>query len=315
MSPRRDHLAEEAAERLLHLGECPNDASLRREAEDWAGRSPRHAEAWRAAETMWRLAGTVGPAAPFSLTARRRRGPSPGRLAGAALAACLVLAALPTLQLRSQADHITATGETRAVDLPDGTRVHLDSGSALAVDFSESRRGVALLSGQAFFEVTPNPERPFMVKAEEVEVTVTGTAFDVRLDRDTVTVEVQSGSVLTEYPPAAGGGGRVRLAPGDRLRVDRDGGGIETVPVATGQIAAWRRGRLLVEGATVGALVDEIRRYRTGLVIVAGNALAQRQVTGVFDLRDPLRALRTVVEPHSGKVLEITPWLVVISSD
>lgn len=70
----------------------------------------------------------------------------------------------------------------------------------------------------------------------------------------------------------------------------------------------------MVDRATVAAVVAEIARYRTGAVIVTDDVLAGKEVTGVFDLRDPVRALSTVVRPHEGQVREITPWLVLISS-
>lgn len=311
MNPRCDPLADEAAEWLLRLRAQPGDAALRTDFEAWIARSDRHAEAWRAARHMWQLAGMLGPAQPVPAnrnTVLRRW----GVVTAAALAACLVLAILPGLQLRWQADSLTAAGETRTLDLIDGSRVDLDSASAVAVDFTEVRRRVVLLSGRAFFEVAPNRDRPFVVRAGEAEVTVTGTAFDVRLEPAEIVVEVQSGAVRVGYPDR-GGMADSRLSSGQRLKVARDGGGAETTAVAAAQVASWRRGRLLIESATVEQLVEEIRRYRPGLVVVTDDALARRRVTGVFDLRDPLRALRTVVEPYSGKVREITPWLVVVS--
>ena len=310
MSPGRDPLADEAAAWLLRLREQPGDAARRKEFDAWIARSDRHAEAWRAARLMWRTAGTLGPAQPVPANgnkAFRRWG-----AAAAALAACLAIVVLPTLQLYWRADYLTATGTTRMLDLADGSRVHLDSASALAVDFSDSRRGTSLLSGQAFFEVATNRDRPFVVRAGEVEVMVTGTAFDVRLEPAEIVVEVQSGSVRVDYPDQRGTA-EALLSPGQRLTVARNASGAKMTGVAASQVASWRRGRLLIEGATVEQLVEEIRRYRSGLIVLTDDALARRQVTGVFDLRDPVRALRTVVEPHAGRVREIMPWLVVVS--
>lgn len=311
MSPRRDPLADEAAKWLLRLREQPGAAALRKDFDAWVARSDRHAEAWRAARLMWQLTGTLGPAqtVPANRNTAFRRW---GAVTAAALAACLALVILPALQLRWQADYLTAAGETRTLDMADGSRVHLDSASAFAVDFTASRREIRLLSGQAFFEVAPNRDRPFVVRAGEAQVTVTGTAFDVRLQPAEIVVEVQSGNVRVDYPEWAGTMEAV-LSPGQRLKVARDGRVAEITDVVAAQVAPWRRGRLLINSATVGQLVEEIRRYRPGLIVLTDDVLARRQVTGVFDLRDPLRALRTVVEPHDGRVREITPWLVVVS--
>ena len=69
----------------------------------------------------------------------------------------------------------------------------------------------------------------------------------------------------------------------------------------------------MIESATVGDLVDELRRYRSGMIVITDQALAAQRVTGVFDLADPVRALKTVVEPHAGRVREVTPWLLIVS--
>lgn len=307
----QDAAAQDAAGWLLRLRQRPDDTALRQEFESWIAADERHAKAWDAARLMWQLAGTVGPALPAPANRNLPRGRRV--LAVAVLAACFLLAFLPTLRLHWRADHLTTAGEVRFLDLDDGSRVQLDSASAVAISFGQSRRDVALLAGQAFFEVAPNRQRPFVVQAGEVAVTVTGTAFDVRMEHAGIVVEVESGSVRVDYPEH-GTLAQTTLAPGQRLTLARDGSDVRMSTMDTGQIAPWRRGRLLIDSATIGQLVEEIRRYRPGLIVLTDDALAQRRVTGVFDLHDPLRALRAVVEPHAGKVREIAPWLVVVSA-
>ena len=211
-----------------------------------------------------------------------------------------------------RADYVSAIGETRNVELADGSRVQLDSGSAIAVDYTPDRRAVRLLAGQAFFTVQRDRQRPFSVEAEDVDVTVTGTEFDVRLASADVLVAVAAGEVHVAYPQGAETNETVLVA-GQSLRVHRNRGAAELVQVAPQSVAPWRRGRLLIESATIGDLVSELRRYRSGMIVITDNALAGQRVTGVFDLRDPVRALKTVVEPHAGRVREITPWLVIVS--
>lgn len=313
-APRHDDPADEAADWLLRLRDRPDDAGLRADWSAWLARDPGHARAWEAAQRMWRIAGMVGPAAPDTLaraSAKRIR-PRHWGTAVAAMAACLMLFLLPGLGLHWRADYLTAPGETRRVDLADGSRIHLDSATGLAVAFTDAQRRVTLLSGQAYFEVAPDKSHPFLVRAGDSTVMVTGTAFAVRRDGDAVTVDVQSGSVRVDYPRHAGMQS-VHLAPGDRLEIGDDEAMGKISSLAPGQIAPWRRGRLLVESASVERMAEEIQRYRPGLIVVTDRDLAQKHVTGVFDLHDPLRALRTVVEPHDGHVREITPWLAVVS--
>jgi len=309
---------DEAAAWLLRVRKAPGDAAVQAGLEAWLSRDRKHAAAWRTAQRAWVMAGAVGPAAPRPATAATPPRPRirPWRVAAwstvAALAACLLLLLLPIIQLHMRADHLTATGETRSVALDDGSRVTLDSASALAVSYTAGRRLVSLLGGQAYFEVAPDLDRPFSVQAGDLAVTVTGTAFDVRLTPSEASVAVAEGDVKVTYSRRSQPT-ETLLAPGQRLRVARPGGAPTLARVPLQSVASWRRGRLLIESATIAQLVEELRRYRLGAILVSDSALAARRVTGVFDLADPVRALRTIVEPHAGRVREITPWLLIVS--
>src|SRR3546814_11678062 len=105
-------------------------------------------------------------------------------MVGAAAAACLAVVSAPTLLLMWQSDYRTGTGEMRNVTLSDGSSVTLDTGSAIAVNYGDGRRGVRLLAGRAWFDVAHDERHPFTVSAADARVRVTGTAFDVGLDDD-----------------------------------------------------------------------------------------------------------------------------------
>lgn len=321
VNPRpRDLALDEAADWLLRLRQSPGDASLRAGFDAWLEVEPRHAEAWRLAVEAWSLSRAVGPADPVARRAALGlpvgRRPRWSRLAGwavAAAAACLLAVASPSLLLRIRADHVTPAGVTRTVELPDGSSIRLDTASAVALDYGPQVRRVTLLSGRAYFDVAADRARPFEVQAADVTVAVTGTAFDVGLGDAEVAVAVVAGAVHVAYA-GTGGPGDAVLGPGQQLRVPRSGGAAEVAEVG-GRAAAWRRGRLMSEGATVAELVDELRRYRPGVVLLVGDRLADRRVTGVFDLSDPVHALRAIVEPHEGRVRQIAPWLLVVSGE
>ena len=329
----QDPATDEAAAWLLRLRSAPDDAGLRAEFDVWLSRDPSHAEAWERAQQVWSLAGVVGPA-PRRRTSvltpaseGRLHGTSPrvgqnkkaARIWGFGLAVAaslsLVVVLFPLLQLQMQADYVSAVGEIRSIELADGSRVQLDSDSAIAIDYARDRRIVEILAGQAFFSVQNDRQRPFSVKADGVDVTVTGTEFEVRLASTDVSVGVAEGEVRVTRPQKVkyGETDATILIAGQGLRVHVPDGAVERMPVSLQSLASWRRGRLLIESATVGDLVQALRRYRSGAIVITDDTLAAKQVTGVFDLTDPLRALKTVVEPHAGRVREITPWLVIVS--
>lgn len=302
----------------MRIEAAPQDAALRADLEHWIETSTAHRAAYDSVLRMWRLADGLPKrqvAQSSSLLPivrsvnRRSRTRRMIGVAAAALAACLMLFFLPSIQLRLEADHLTGTAELQSVKLQDGSTVDLDAGSAIAVDFDANRREVTLLSGQAFFEVV-STGRPFVVRAGDVTVSVTGTAFAVRVWAEAVTVAVQSGVVEVDH----GGQPAARLIKGQGLRVSRTDGRVVRSEIAAEDVASWRDRRLVVDGATVGDIVEELRRHHNGVIVLRGADLAARRVSGVFDLRRPVEALRAVARTQHGSVSEVTPYLLVVST-
>ena len=76
--------------------------------------------------------------------------------------------------------YFTRIGEQQTIELDDGSVVTLNTGGQLVVDYSEAARRVLLERGEAYFEVTGDPERPFTVDLGVRSVTAVGTAFNIR---------------------------------------------------------------------------------------------------------------------------------------
>lgn len=222
---------------------------------------------------------------------------------------------LPSRVMNFGVDHVTTTAEHRNVDLPDGSLVELGAASALDVQFSDSARLVKLRSGEAFFSVNSGDARPFTVKAGGVSVLVTGTAFNVRLADEAVTVAVELGSVEVRMPPVETAPGTMepvlrQLQAGEQL-VARTDGTIEQGPVSSDQAGAWRRHRLHVDGATVGEAISHLRRYHGGWIVVTDGNLLRQRLSGFYDLRDPVESLRAAVGPFGAKVRAISVLIIV----
>ena len=305
----------EAVDWLLRLQASPDDAAVRAGLDAWLAASDAHRQAWQSVERVWRVSGELpvaGTSSAVNVVAlpRARRVRRPLAIAVAALAACLALYFAPVLQLRLLADHRTSVAELREVTLEDGSVVHLDAGSAIAVRYGATRREVALLAGRAFFEVSANRERPFVVLAGDVSVTVTGTAFDVHSSSDDVAVAVQSGTVEVEEHGRPAG----TLTGGERLSVNRPSRQVVRSEIAPQHVASWREKRLVVDGATLTEVVEELGRHHPGLIVLRDRALAERRITGVFDLRRPVEALNAIARSQHRSITEITPYILVVSS-
>ncbi|MBI4625960.1 MAG: FecR domain-containing protein, partial [Verrucomicrobia bacterium] len=149
--------------------------------------------------------------------ARRRR-----RRAGAALAAAAALMVAgfvlrgPSPATAPLASPVAPTAvvllpETRI--LPDGSKAELRPGADLVVEFTRYVRRLSLRKGEAHFQVTKDPDRPFVVAVSGVEVRAIGTAFAVELNHTAVAVLVTEGRVKVDRFAGPAGGTVPRGGP------------------------------------------------------------------------------------------------------
>ncbi|RYF83940.1 MAG: sigma-70 family RNA polymerase sigma factor [Comamonadaceae bacterium] len=193
--------------------------------------------------------------------------------------------------LRWQASLATSRGRTSVQTLADGSQLTLDALSRIELAFDAQQRRARLLEGAAFFAVTADAERPFVVQAGEVTVTVLGTRFGVELEPGgAVLVQVESGRVQVAR------GGVVladALQAGQGLRVSA-GGAARPVSASA---APWREGRLHFDAVPLAEATERLERY--ALFGLHTDARAARlRVSGTVDVAqvdDWLQALPAVL--------------------
>lgn len=323
--PANSDIPATASDWLIALGEQPANDELRARFEAWLAASSDHRRDWAEIARTAEVLGQAGPAyrhewgefvhrrraerEQASRTVGRRRWAA---VAALAAAACLAFVFGGNLMLRIEADHMSATAEQRRVQLTDGTVVVLAPESAIDIAYGEGARRVRLLKGRAYFEVAAD-RRPFAVQARGVEARDIGTAFDVGLASRGVDVAVREGIVdvnAARVPETIA----ERLEAGDWVRVTTTGR-IERGRLPADQVASWTQGQLVVKGRPVAEVVDALRPYFDGLVVLRGAALADQPLTGVYNLTDPVEALRAVAQAQGARLHRISPWLIVISAD
>jgi ferric-dicitrate binding protein FerR (iron transport regulator) len=154
----------------------------------------------------------------------------------------------------------TPRGGEYQLELPDGTRVWLNAASSIRFPaaFTGTDRRVSV-TGEAYFEVAPDVEKPFIVEKGKTEVRVLGTHFDLDAyeDESDIRVTLLEGAVQVSSPGAARG---VRLAPGEQLRVGRDGGTNLVKDVNVNRVVAWKNGRFAFSG-NIREIMREIARW------------------------------------------------------
>lgn len=316
----------EAASWLVLLDDDPDDQDRRVRFRAWLDAAPAHAAAWRSIARTGDLLAVAGReaataipnASPRTLLEQGRpgRGGRPARafargryVAATALAACLVLAFAPLASLRWRADHVTGTARIETLRLDDGSTVRLGPDSAIRLAFSSGERRVELLSGEALFDVTADAARPFRVAARDATVTVLGTRFDVAMLGLGTSVAVGRGHVQVD---SAAGVSSFDLRAGDWVRVNADGSAEKGADLPD-FLTAGPDARVAARNRPVAEVIDRIRPWFGGRIVIADESVGRRPVTGVFDASDPARALEALVGPQGGRVIRVTPWLLIVS--
>ncbi len=143
--------------------------------------------------------------------------------------------------------------------LADSSMVALNVGSELVVtkSFNGTERRVKL-KGEAFFEITPDKEKPFIIEADEAIIKVVGTSFDVKMDDKTVSVLVETGNVLFGKE-----GKLLSLNPGERGIYHKDSKRLELITenVSNGEEQFWRTHKLIFNGdhlPTIARILTEV---------------------------------------------------------
>ncbi|EKV31879.1 hypothetical protein C882_3631 [Caenispirillum salinarum AK4] len=320
---------EEAAAWVVRAERGPLSEAETRALEAWLAESDRHGAAYAFAQATWndlgRLGGSSSDAAvpadgggdavvPFKARPRRvaRR-----RLWQGLAASVLMVAAIGGFNRFAgpAADYQTAVGEVRSVSLPDGSTVHLNTDSAIAVRYDPGHRHVALLRGEAVFAVAPasGAPRPFTVEAGETRARALGTRFLVRAyEEDTVEVAVLEHRVEVTAEGGGQGASAVVVDAGQAVR-HGEGTGIGPVRRIDGARAAeWRHGRLVFDQLSLARAVAELNRYRPERIVVLDAALAERRVSGVFRLNGLDDAVDVIADELDARTLRLPSMITVL---
>jgi transmembrane sensor len=197
-------------------------------------------------------------------------------VAAAIAASLLVLAGAGwfVLQQRLPAgqDYATGIGERQAVRLADGTQIELNTNTRLHAEVTRMRRIVTLETGEAYFDVVHDAERPFTVNAGNRRITDLGTKFSVFRKDDDVRVVVKEGRVQVEQigqslaSPLVAQAGREVIAKGsETLLTSKPDHEISND-------LSWRQGMLVFNQQTLAEVAEQFNRYNHRHIEVAGSA-------------------------------------------
>lgn len=304
-------VAREAAQWFTRLHDESASAAERAACEQWRAQHQDHERAWQLAQRfsaqVQRIPARVGmPALDRGLSRRD----SLKVLTLLIMAAPVGLAAYRTLPWQTwSADIRTAIGEQREVQLADGTRIQLNTDSAISVTFSDNQRRVQLRAGEVLISTGKDPAaRPFFLDTAQGSVRPIGTRFIVRQQDQWSQVAVLEGAV--EISP--------RLAPASSLVLNANQQASFDERAVLGsrplesRASDWTQGVIRAEKMRLGDFVAELGRYRAGL-LRCDPALADLLISGAFQLRNTDQALAALTQVLPVQILYRTRYWVTVA--
>ena len=298
-----DNLHSEARDWLVLLTSGRATVADARALREWCAQSAEHARAFEDAKALWHL---LQPAAQ-GLQAPRgfgRRAFLGGAIAASA-AFLLVRGTIPGGFEGLGADYITEVGQQRRVEPAQGVSLELNTQTRInqrAV--SDGVQGFELVSGEVEVQTA---RLPLAMQAGGGWLRASQARFNLRNTDQQVCVTCLDGAVEVDVE-----GRSLRLEPGQQVTYDaRRVGSVQSVDTAA--VMNWRQQVLVFNGATLSEMIDEINRYRPGMLLLLNRELGQRRVQARFSL-DQLAGVAMLIRDAYGVKCTGLPGGVVVLS-
>lgn len=269
------------------------------EFERWRDADPSHGAAFaRVAATLQQVgsAKTHHPGLRLAAASRVTGGGNRRRqiIAGFAAAGALSLAAAwPVVASRSER---TAVGARKTVTLSDGLRMELNTDSRVSWRLEDEMWRLQLAQGEIALSITEGA-RPCLLSGGAVKVIVTGGDLNVFLRGQSLDVTAVSGRSTLRFPGKASAPDSAPFFIEDGQAALIGGKDVHMRTLTEGDkhfITGWRRGELVLDGQTLGVVVDEYNRYLTKKIVIADPQLSALRLGGRFTTRDPQEFLKAV---------------------
>ena len=303
-----DHLVvKQAINWLLRLRNNAGNPTLQQQCEVWRAAHHEHERAWQRVQSLQQELSANLHAIPGAQVALQTLENSSQRLdrrqALKLLSGVMLMGTAAWLgkDLVSwqqwTADFATATGEQHGFQLPDGTRLELNTDSAADLDFSAQRRLIRLARGEIMItcgaDANAPHARPLMVQSSHGQFEGIDARFVVRLEGNCTRLSVTAGHVAIHAPSTANGlPGMVQAGQSYLISHSQ----AVPAPALDMDVGAWSEGLIVTRNMRLGDFLQEVARYRPGYLACA-KEIADLRLSGVFRLQDTDKLL--AVLPHT----------------
>lgn len=192
-------------------------------------------------------------------------------------------------------------GRRSKIELSDGSMVWLNSGSKLVypVVFNGNRREV-YLEGEGIFEVAHDKDHPFIVVAEDHEIEVLGTVFNVTnyTDENSIGTMLKSGSVQINYKGNSffKSNEKIKILPGSLAVYNKNAKQITTKKVDVDSYFLWREGIFIFKSNNMNFIMKRLSRYYNVDIVIENKVLANQTFSGYLDLKENVENVVQIIQ-------------------
>lgn len=305
---------------LLRLRNNAGNTTLQQQCEVWRAAHHEHEHAWQRVQSLQQELSANLQAVPGAQVALQTLENSSQRLsrrqALKLLSGVMLMGTAAWLGKdlvgwqQWTADFATATGERRSFQLPDGTRLELNTDSAADLDFSPQRRLISLARGEIMVTCgadsqAANP-RPLIVQSRHGLFEGIDARFVIRLEGNCTRLSVTAGHVAIHTPTTVGGlpamvqAGQSYLISHSRA---------QRAPALDMDVGAWAEGLIVTRNMRLGDFLQEVARYRHGY-LGCSSEIADLRLSGVFRLQDTDKLLAILPQTLPVRLRYRTRWWV-----
>lgn len=182
---------------------------------------------------------------------------------------------------RPNVKELTVTSQQTVLNdtLPDGSVVTLNKQASIMYPskFTKNKRAINL-KGEAFFNVTPDKKKPFIITANDVEITVVGTSFNVKTDSISTEVIVETGIVRVTK-----NGKTVELKAGERIQLTDNNNAVQKQEVKDHLYNYYRTKEFVCDDTPLWKLVEVINEAYGTNIIIGRNEIRDMQINTTFN--------------------------------
>jgi ferric-dicitrate binding protein FerR (iron transport regulator) len=177
----------------------------------------------------------------------------------------------------------------KEIALPDGTKVWLNRSAVIRyADWRDDEERNVFIDGEAYFEVVKNPQRPFVVQSDAMQVRVLGTTFNFKNDK---ACKIAEATLIEGEIEIKGknGEGLIILTPGQRAELDKSAGRLTVRQVNARWDAVWRNDLIPFEQADLFTITQALERFYRVKIILSPDVRTNVTYSGALKKKNTVK--------------------------